>query len=223
MISGPLHSDFYSTFSDSNVTLLVNAALRASSNALDKHDESCGSNNSTFGFHLYWFLRHEFTLLSTKYPGTFRIVQRGNWFGLSVGRFELGFYKAGSSELEDIENCFPANTRGAPGIVQLELFEDHLNPSIDLTKADRFILAHQNNSSDGVCSLILGVPVRQPGSNKIEAWAHLHELWKIDRDQSFTAPVLYTAPQVPAEVPAEIVEELSLHKKTKISENTIDG
>jgi hypothetical protein len=217
-----LHPDFYTSFNSEVEQLLIAALKKASDSACELHDESRGSNNRTYGFQIYEFLKHEFKKISVSSSGKIEIIQKGNWVGLKVGRFEVGFYKVGYSENENIDRCFPKNKCGAPKLVQMELF-DHLpkDAGPDLQRVTKFILAHQSNSLDGVCSIHLCVPMKDEESETIDNWAHKHQIYMIDRQATTpTTPDEFVSDERPL---PEKINDFQLRKKLKKRENQLDG
>lgn len=216
----PLHPDFYATFNDINKSLLVEAISRAAETASESFFAGAGrgSNNKIFGYNFYEYIKFEFENLANSYPDTFKMIKRGGWVGLKIGRFELGFYRIGQSERDDVSKSFPANRCGAPRVVQLDLFE---NEEPNLTYAEKFILGYMLNPDDGLCAVYVGVPKRDFDSDRIQDWAHVEKIWQIDRD----AAILPEGNIVIEERPAvEFVKEASLKKKPKSNETMrIDG
>jgi hypothetical protein len=168
---------FGAVFTDQVVAALVRGLRRAYDAACERHDPAEGGNAQTFGFCCYHFgifrLAEEFEDSSV---GVQTVTLKGA-FRMLIGRYQVGCYRVGESEHDDIETCFPHNDRAAGSLVEAQLWLRGISKTQGVERAKKVIVGHLGNPDEGLRAIYLCVPGKKRGA-RITEWAYTIPLWR---------------------------------------------
>lgn len=199
-------TEFHRTFTREITSRLTGALGRAYETVLEfRAPKDRGYTEQMFGFNLAGYCAHELTVEIEVGGSPFRALLSGSMFRFIVNDFEIGCYRAGRNERENIWESFPDNDTG---IQSLANDENLWLPNMAPKPLPKLVLAHFGNSTDGICAVYLCAPKRFENGRIVE-WAFAHEIWKRDSDQpTFQS---FAASEAPA--PIERVEKPLIRRK----------
>ncbi len=187
--------EFFQTFTPDVNGRLFSAIRRAYDTAFEfQAPAERGFNEQMFGFNLAGYCTYELTSEIETAGAPFRLASQGGTFRFFTGAFEMGCYRAGKSERDNIWTSFPQNDSGIQTLNNDQLWL----PGMEPMALPKLVLAHFGNSEDGFCALYLCAPKRYENGSVVE-WAFAHELWKRAEATTESAPVIASAPEAPAE------------------------
>jgi len=207
----PTPDDLFDAFTPPVSDQLVEALLTSCNNAVETHDESFGSNATTFGLNLYHFATHEISRRAVEGSGM-HVLSRFPLFRARVGlRFELACYKVGDSGGDNIWTSFPNNHSGAASMVQSYL--PGLEPNI--SSANKVVLAYMANPEDGLGAAYLCVATKE-ADNQIVEWGFAHELYsRTAMRDALAGPAM--------QHPEETIQEAEIARREPRNRNSDDA
>lgn len=171
-------------FNPSVILGIVTSLERAYSSALDNYDVSKGSNEGTFGYDIYNFVRHELIEYSRKSTTSLLLKSKAPLFRMKIGDFEVSCHRVGEHEHQHISNCFP-NTDGPVHYKKKGDSSEQLSiPNFYHGKEHEWIpfnvvLAHLGNCETGLRAIYICRP-GNVNNEKITSWEYSKLLWRID-------------------------------------------
>lgn len=188
-----LDAMFRSHFTADIVAACVRALRVAYDAVAERHDPDEGSNNETFGFTLYHFgVKRLKEAFGDRDLGV-KCGKVNNAFRMFIGPYQIGCYKVGESEHDDIATSFPGNDGAAAELVESQLWLPGVPKTRGVERAKKVVIAHLGNPDDGFRALYLCVAGKMRGERICE-WAYTMLLWRAD-----AAVLLPPAPALPVE------------------------